>query len=217
VEQLPVHKTRIGRLRREHHLLVPPPLRLHAKRTPSRRTLKPTRLHEWWGIDRPKGPGEGVGWSAIVIGRDGSTTAVVGHDAGLRGTAQHGLEALARAVNHQFPHGARGHGVSRLRDNGCQPTATTGLQACAPVESHQTFTTDNNPQGHADTERFRRTRKEEGLWLHEWTGPLAFVRAVDKWRNADKTHELHAALGYNTPRPFERDDDLSHRTPCVAA
>jgi putative transposase len=46
VEQLPVNKTRIWRLMREHHLLVPPNLRLKAKRTPSRGKPKPVRPNE---------------------------------------------------------------------------------------------------------------------------------------------------------------------------
>jgi putative transposase len=173
VEQLPVHKKRMWRLRREHHLLVPPNLRLNAKRTPSRSKPKPTRPHEWWGIDMTKGQVEGVGWIYSVIVRDGYTKAVVGHDAGLRGTAQHWLEALDMAVNQQFPQGARGQGVSLMSDNGCQPTSTTFMPACATLEIHQTFTRDNNPKGHADTERFRRTLKEECVWLQEWTGPFA--------------------------------------------
>ena len=67
---------------------------------------------------------EGVGWVSIVIGLDWYTKVVVGHDAGLRCTAQHWLEALDMAVNRQFPQGARGQGVSLMRDNGCQPTST---------------------------------------------------------------------------------------------
>jgi transposase InsO family protein len=141
----------------------------------------------------------------------------VGHYAGRRGTAQPWLEALDRAVNHQFPQGARGQGVSLMRDNGCQPISTTFRQACATLEIHQTFTRDNNPKGNADTEHFRRTLKEECLWLQEWTCPFAFVSALDKWINDDNTHYLHSALGDNTPRQFERDYSISHNTPFVAA
>jgi transposase InsO family protein len=159
----------------------------------------------------------GVGWVSIVIVLDWSTKAVVGHDAGLRCTAQHGLEALDMAVNQHFPQGARGQGVSLMSDNGCQPTSTTFMQACATLEIHQTCTRDNNPKGNADTERFMRTRKEECLWLQEWTCPLAFGSALDKWINDDNTHDLHSALGDKTPRQFERDYDSSHSTPFVAA
>ena len=62
VEQLPVNKKRIWRLMREHHLLVPPNLRLKAKRTPTMSKPKPTRPNEWWGIDMTKVLVEGVGW-----------------------------------------------------------------------------------------------------------------------------------------------------------
>jgi putative transposase len=67
VEQRPVNKKRIWRLMREHHLLVPPNLRLKAKRTPTRSKPKPTKPNEWWGIDMTKVLVEGVGWVSIVI------------------------------------------------------------------------------------------------------------------------------------------------------
>ena len=49
VEQLPVNKKQIWRLMREHHILVPPNLRLKAKRTPNRSKPKPIRPNESWG------------------------------------------------------------------------------------------------------------------------------------------------------------------------
>jgi putative transposase len=70
--------------------------------------------------------------------------------------------------------------VSLMSDHGCQPTSTTFMQACATLEIHQTFTRDYNPKGHADTECFMRTLKEECLWLQEWTCPLALVSALDQ-------------------------------------
>ena len=99
----------------------------------------------------------------------------------------------------------------------CQPTSTTFMPACATLEIHQTCTRDNNPKGHAHSARFMRTLKEACLWRQEWTCPLAFVSALDQWINDDTTHDLHSALGYNTPRQFEWDDDISHSTPFVAA
>jgi putative transposase len=67
VEQLPVNKKRIWRLMHEHHLLVPPHLRLQAKRTPGCSQPKPVRPHEWWGLDMTKVLVEGVGWSHSVL------------------------------------------------------------------------------------------------------------------------------------------------------
>jgi transposase InsO family protein len=217
VAQLPVHKKRLWRLMRAPHLRVPPHVRLRAKRTPTRSQPQPTKPHEWWGIDLTKVLVEGVGWVDIVIGLDGYTKAGVGHDAGLRGTAQHWLEALDLAVNRQFPQGAQGQGVSLMSDNGCQPTSMACMQACATRESQQAFTSANNPTGHADTERVMRTLQEECRWLQEWTCPLAVVAALDTWIDHDNTHDLHSALGYNTPRRFARGYVIRQSTPFVAA
>jgi putative transposase len=52
---------------REHHLVVTPHLRLQAKRTPVGRKPKPTKPHEWWGIDMAKVLVAGFGWMSIVV------------------------------------------------------------------------------------------------------------------------------------------------------
>jgi hypothetical protein len=66
----------------------------------------------------------------------------------------------------------------------------------------QAFTSDNNSKGNADTERVRRTLKEEGLWLREWTCPFALVRALESRITDYNAHYLHSALGYTPPRHF---------------
>jgi putative transposase len=82
------------------------------------------------------------------------------------------LEALDMAVNRQFPHGARGQAVSLMSDNGCQPTSIAFMRAWATLEVQQALTSDHNPQGNADTERFMRTRKEECLCGRSGAVPL---------------------------------------------
>jgi putative transposase len=121
------------------------------------------------------------------------------------------------AVNRQFPHGTRGQGVSLMSDNGCQPTALAFMKACSPLEMQQAFTSDNNPKGKADTARVIRTLKEECLWLQEWTSPCDLIRALAVWITDYNEHYLHSALGYQSPRQFERHDYLSHGTPFAAA
>ena len=84
----------------------------------------------------------GCGWVSIVVGLDGYTKQVVGDEAGVPGTAPHGLAALAMAVDHQGPDGARGQGVSWLRDHGGQPTAIALIRSAAPwVQQAFTSTT----------------------------------------------------------------------------
>jgi putative transposase len=67
VEPLPINKQRVLRLMREHQLLVPPNLRLKARRTPTASKPKPTRPNEWWGLDRTKVSVSGFGWVYIVV------------------------------------------------------------------------------------------------------------------------------------------------------
>jgi len=121
------------------------------------------------------------------------------------------------AVNRQFPDGAQGRNVSLMSDNGCQPTALAFMRACATLQIHQAFTSDNNPKGHADTERCMRTLKEECLWRHEWTCPVALASALAAWIDDYHEHYLHSALGDKTPRQFARDYYTRHSTPFVAA
>jgi putative transposase len=217
VEKRAVNQKRILRLRREHHLLVPPNLRLKAKRTPMGSKPRPTKPHEWWGIDMTKVLVHGVGWVSIVVVLDWYTKVLVGYYADIQCKSRDWLVALHMAVNGQFPEGARGQGLSLMSANGCQPTSLAFMRACAMLEVHQAFTSYNNPKGNADTERFIRTLKEECLWLQEWTCPFTLVSALETWLDDYNEHYLHSALGYPTPRQFEQEYHTSHSTPFVAA
>jgi putative transposase len=99
------------------------------------------------------------------------TTMIVGYDAGRQCQSQHWLAALEMAVNRQFPAGVRGQGLALMSDHGCQPTSTAFMQACGSLGIQHALTSDNNPTGHADTERRMRTLKEACLGRHEWTCP----------------------------------------------
>jgi putative transposase len=77
-------------------------------------------------------------------------------------------------------------------------------------------TSDSNPKGNADTERFLRTLKEELVWLRQWTGPAASFAALERWLADYNTTYLHSAPGYRTPNAFEAEH-LSSATPLTAA
>jgi transposase InsO family protein len=217
VEQWPVNKKRVLRLMREQHLVVNPYDKLKAKRTPSRSKPKPTKPNEWWGIDMTKVLVEGFGWIYVIVVLDWYSKVIVGYEASMRCTTLQWLVALDRAVNRQFPDGARGQGLSLMSDNGCQPTSVAFMQTCSTLGIQQAFTSDNNPKGNADTERVMRTLKEECLWLHEWTSPFTLAGALERWIDEYNGQYLHSALGYKPPRQFERDYHLSHGTQLPAA
>jgi putative transposase len=157
---------------REHHLLVPPNLRLKAKRTPTGSQPKPTKPDEWWGIDLTKVMGAGFGWIDIVVVLDWYTQKIVGYYAGVPCTAKHWLAALHMAVNQQFPEGTRGKGLSLMSANGCQPTSLAFMEACSILEIHQAFTSYHNPKGNADTERVIRPLSGRALLPSSGLSPL---------------------------------------------
>jgi putative transposase len=62
------------------------------------------------------------------------------------------------------------------------------------------LTSDNNPTGHADTERVMRTLQEACFWLQNWTCPVQLMDALAHWITYDNEQYLHSALGYGPPR-----------------
>ncbi len=100
-------------------------MKLKAVRRANTKKPRPTSPNQWWGIDMTKVMIEGFGWIYVVIVIDWYTKKVVGHYTGLQSKAWHWLIALNKAVNYQFPDGARGHSVQLMSDNGCQPTSTS--------------------------------------------------------------------------------------------
>jgi putative transposase len=121
------------------------------------------------------------------------------------------------AVTPPFPNGAREQALSLMSDHGCQPTALTCMEACSTLGIHQPFPSDHNPQGNADTERFRRTLNEECLGLQDWSCPLPLMNALTHWITYDNEPSLPSALGYVSPRPCEQGDYNRHRSPFDAA
>lgn len=204
VKSLEINKKRVFRLMRDENLLVKPNLRLKAKRTETRSKPRPTKPNEWWGIDMTKVMTKHHGWVYIVLVKDWHTKKIVGHYAGLQSKSWHWLLALNKAVNRQFPNGARGMGLSLMSDNGCQPTSESFMSACHALGIKQGFTSYNNPKGNADTERVIRTMKEELFWLREWNNILDVEAALDKWVDYYNKEYLHSTLGYMPPEVFEK-------------
>ena len=200
-----VNRKRVLRLMQKHQLLVKPNTRLKAARTPGRNKPRPTRPHEWWGIDMTKVMVEGFGWMYIVVVLDWYTKKIVGYYAGSRCRSCHWLEAMEDAVNREFPGGVKDRKLSLMSDNGSQPTSVAFMKACRDMGICQAFTSYGNPKGNADTERIFRTMKEELLWLREWHSPFELIEALDTWVESYNLSYLHSSLGYRSPAKFEEE------------
>jgi hypothetical protein len=205
------------RLRREPPLLGRANRPLQAKRPPTRTTPNPPRPPAWGGRAMPTVMGEGIGGVYGVRVLAWSTQQLVGSSAGRPGPAAPWVEALALAVPRQGPAGARGQGGSWRRDHGGQPTARACLRAGATLASQQAGTRDTPPKGQADPGRGRRPRQAACRGRHAWTCPWALGRALAAWVHDDQAPYVPAALADKTPKPWARDSDTRHGTPCVAA
>jgi transposase InsO family protein len=71
-----------------------------------------------------------------------------------------------------------------MSDNGCKPTSVRLMKLCRAMDISQAFTSDKNPQGNADTERFMRILKKEMTWINEWDSRQAFIAV---WISESKT------------------------------
>jgi putative transposase len=97
VEHLPVNKKPSWRVMREQHQLIPPNLRLMAMQTPTGSKPRPTKPHEYWGIDMTKVMVAGLGWLYLVVVLDWYAKKSVGYYAGMPCTARPWLAALNRS------------------------------------------------------------------------------------------------------------------------
>jgi hypothetical protein len=73
------------------------------------------------------------------------------------GTASYGLVALEITVNGQLPDGAKGQGVSLMRDHGSRFDAIAVMKVGSILGIAQPFLSDNHPQDYTDTEYMTRT------------------------------------------------------------
>jgi putative transposase len=161
--------------------------------------------------------GGGFGWLSTVGVLDWPTITMVGSEAGLQCTARHGLAALDRAVNRQFPDGAGDRGLSLMSNNGWQPASMAFRETCSTLGLQQALTSYNHAHGNVDTERVNRSFKEECLRLQEWSGPFQMISTLGKWIEDYNKHYSHSALGYKPPRHYERDYHSRHCPPFAAA
>ena len=158
--------------------------RRRATRVP-RSKPKATRPRQLWGIDMTKFLIPPLGWAHLVIVLDWYTKKIVGWELALRSRRQEWEAALMRGLQAEFPDGVRGAGLKLVSVNGSQPTATGCMAAMSVLGIEPVFTSSDTPKGNADTERLRRTIKEELLWLREFTRLEEARDVLSRWMTAD--------------------------------
>ena len=213
-EGLPINKKRIYRLLQEHRLLAHQTRHLRANRTPTRSKPRAERPNELWGIDMTKILVNSWGWVYLHVVLDWGSKKIVGYELSRQSRTGDWLQALAWAVNRQFPSGLRETTALRLvSDNGCQPTSVRFMQECRALGMEQIFTSYDNPRGNADTERVIRTLKEDLIWPREWLTVEQLEEALAWWVQNYNEDYPHSAIGYQTPQQYEASFQPQPSTP----
>lgn len=196
-----IGKNRVYRLMKENNLLVNKNTKLKAKRCFNRPKPRADKPNQYWGIDMTKVKIDGWGWVYIHIVLDWFTKEVIGHHFSLTSKSEDWEQSLHMAINNRFPDGIleKENQPNLISDNGCQPTSTRFMKLCSEVNIKQIFTTWNNPQGNADTERFFRTMKEDLVWVNEWNSPFDFQVNFEDWIHQYNHDFPHQSLSYKTP------------------
>ena len=135
---------------------------------------------------------------------DWYTKKIVGWDISLRSRAKEWKQALEMAVQREFPKGVKDKGLKLISDNGSQPTATSFMKDMVTLGIEQIFTSYDNPKGNADTERMKRTIKEEIIWLNEFASLEEAKEKIGQWIEVDYNKlYVHSQLGDMSPEEFE--------------
>ncbi len=104
-----------------------------------------------------------------------------------------------------------------LSVNDSQPPATGCMAAMNVLGIEPVFTSSDTPKGNADTERLRRTSKEELLWLQEFTRLEEARDVLSQWMAADYTQRsVHSSLGDKSPLEVEAALRRQEATPAAA-
>lgn len=205
---IPCNMKKVYRIMKERDLLCTKKITRKVADRTYRSKPKAERPNQVWGTDMTKVFIEGSGWVYITVVLDWFSKKIVGISAGSRSKACDWIEALDRALNTQFPAGARGKDLKLVSDNGCQPTSEAFMRYCASVGVEQIYTSYCNPKGNAETERFMRTMKEELIWLIEWLSAEELIKALENWVVKYNSEYLHSKLNYRTPLETERSYNL---------
>lgn len=174
------------------------------KRLKTERPENPTAPNQVWAIDMTKFLVSESCWLHCISVIDLFDRMVVGYCVSLRGRAEEWRQALDNALLSRFPDGVRGHELTLLSDNGCQPTSRTFLDALRTCEITPSFIAIGEPKQNAHIERFFRTLKEEEIWPNIYDTVDEAKRAIADFIHYYNENREHSSLGYMTPAEFSR-------------
>lgn len=203
-EKLTITMRRVYRVMRENNLMIKGSVNKALRETFHRSKPVARQPNDYWGIDMTKVMIPSFGWVYLEVVLDWYTKELIGYELAIQSKSCNWFRALEMAFGSRFPYGLQGDAVRLISDNGSQPTSRAFMLSCSALGIEQIFTSYNNPNGNADTERFIRTLKEDLVYPYEYESVEAFREALARWVNSYNEDFPHSALKHLTPREFNQ-------------
>ena len=150
----------------------------------------------WCGADR---------WCTLALVIDCCDRELIGWRLARSGNAKTAEAALEEALIHRFGTLGRVSQPLALRsDNGLVFTSKLFTSTVKAYRIEQEFTTPYTPEQNGLIERFIRTLKENCIWQQRFESLAHAQMAIGLWIRYYNTERPHSALGYVSPRTFQK-------------
>ena len=202
-----VGRKRVLRVMGAHHLLVPSRPRHEHGDSAHAGTIITTRPDEMWGTDATRFYTEREGWCWFFGAVDHYTTEVMGWHVAKIGDRWAALEPIRQGMTTAFGSIAPkvALGVALRHDWGSQYTANTFVNEITCWGFTDTPAFVGEPECNGCAERFMRTLKEQGLYLHQFRDLEEAREIIGAFIARYNAEWIVERLGYRTPVQARRD------------